>query len=223
MEALAKLETDSRLQLPAHALFVGSTSSGKTRLCLHLLTHPELFAKPPQRVCFYFDQLQETYLTAKRVMGTHGIEMLLRRGCDVDLDELEALPGHTIVVIDDATEQTASSMRIARIFTNGRHKRVSCWLMWHSLYHRHSSARLISQNAQLYFMLPSVRLESQLRTFGAQLGMKSRLLEAYAACLEDGVDDEDAHRYLLVDLCPATPLQLRLRSRVHLSTQCCYI
>ena len=222
MEAVAKLATDSRLELPAHALFVGSTSSGKTRLCLHFLTHPHLFLHPPQRILFYFDQLQESYLSAKRSLEARGIEMRLQRGSDVDLDQIDALPGHTIVVIDDATEQTASSPQVARIFTNGRHKRISCWLMWHSLYHKYSASRLISQNAQLYFMLPSVRLESQLRTFGAQLGLKSRLLEAYAKCLEDCVEDKDGHRYLLVDLSPGTPSQLRLRSRVHLNPQCCY-
>lgn len=223
MEAVAALSTDPRLQLPAHALFVGSTSSGKTRLCLHLLTHPQLFAQPPQRIYFYFDQLQDSYLEAKRMLESQGIEMMLRRGSDVDLDEFEALPGHTVLVIDDATEQTANSPKVARIFTNGRHKRVSCWLLWHALYHKFSASRLISQNAQLYFMLPSVRLESQLRTFGTQLGLKSKLLEAYAMCLQDETPDPGNHRYLLVDLSPGTPSRLRLRSRLHLPTQCCYL
>ena len=223
MEAVGTLDTDVRLCLPAHALFVGSTSSGKTRLCLHLLTHPHLFTQPPQRVYFYFDQLQDSYLEAKRSLEARGIEMLLRRGSDVDLDELEALTGQSVVVIDDATEQTANSPKIARIFTNGRHKRVSCWLLWHALYHKYSASRLISQNAQLYFMLPSVRLESQLRTFGVQLGLKAKLLEAYSMCLEDSVAASSGHRYLLVDLCPHTPSQLRLRSRIHLTTQCCYL
>ena len=115
--------------------------------------------------------------------------------------------------------ETAASVEVARISTAGRHKGISLWLIWHSLYSRHPTSRIISQNMGLYFLLPSPRLGSQLRTFGASLGMKKRLLDAYERVLNDR--DED-HRYVLVDLTPCVPDLFRIRSHIHYPVQYCY-
>lgn len=220
MEPKTRLEFDMRVQLPSHALFVGASMSGKTRLCLHLLTNPHLFHPKPQRILFHYDQFQESYLDAKTALQSKGIELLLYKGCsDVKLESLEKLPGQTILLIDDFSEETSSSAEIAKIATNGRHLNVSLWLVWHSLYSKHPSSRVICQNARWFFFLPSPRLESQLRTFGAQLGMKSALLKAYNKTQED---EGEPYRYLLVDVGPTTPQILRLRSNIHSDTQFCY-
>ena len=144
MEPQARLEFDARIQLPSHALFVGATLSGKTRLCLHLLTHPELFSPPPSRILFHYDQFQESYLSAKESLAQKGVELLLFKGCSgVSLDNIEKQNGQTILLIDDFSEETSSSEEIARIATNGRHKNLSLWLVWHSLFGKNRTARLI--------------------------------------------------------------------------------
>jgi hypothetical protein len=222
MEPKARLDFDTRIQLPSHALFVGATQSGKTRLCLHLLTNPQLFHPKPKRILFHYDQYQESYKNASTFLAKQGIELLLFKGCaDVNLDTMEKLPGQTILLIDDFSEETSSSKEIARIATNGRHKNISLWLVWHSLYTKHPASKLITQNIRWFFFLPSVRLESQLRTFGNQLGMKSRLLWAYNQIQDDF---SRPHRYLLADLGPQTPNVLRLRSNIEDSDkQFCYM
>jgi hypothetical protein len=213
MEPRARLTFDARLSLPNHALFIGGTQSGKTTLCLHLLTHPELFNPKPARIIFYYDQYQDSYLNAKSSLATQGIELLLYKGlANVNLDNLDHPSGQTILLIDDFSEETSSSNEIARIATNGRHKNISLWLVWHSLFSRHPASRVITQNVCWFFFLPSLRLESQLRTFGSQLGMKSRLLAAFKACQDDFTAD---FRYILVDAGPRTPDIMRIRSRVH--------
>lgn len=232
VEPRAVLDFDKRLQLPNHALFVGASMSGKTRLAMHLLTHPELFAKPPRTILLYYDQPQPAYVEAKRRLAADsGIDLQLHRGSAVCLDSLPAFRHPAVVFIDDASEETAASPEIARIATNGRHKNISLWLVWHSLYSRHPASRIIAQNVSLFFFLPSLRLESQLRTWGSQLGMRDALLTAYRQCVdqeeeaeednavESASDDAGSHRYLLVDLAPRTPKILRLRSNVHLSRQ----
>ena len=220
MEPVKRVEFDRRIKLPVHALFVGASMSGKTRLVLHILSRPELLDPQPKTVIFYYDQLQKCYLEVKSLLGTKGISMHLRRGHDVNLDDLPHNDHQTIVLIDDASEETAASKEIARIATNGRHKNISLWLIWHSLYSKHAPSRIISQNTGLFFFLPSLRLESQLRTLGCQLGMKGRLVEAYHRCVEDEPTAE--HRYLLLDLCPGTPALLRLRTNIHLPVQHCF-
>ena len=223
MEPRARLQFDARIRLPSHALFVGATQSGKTRLCLHLLSKPELFEPKPARILFHYDQFQDAYLeTKERLDKEHGIQLLLFKGCDgINLDDLDKSEGQTILLIDDFSEETSSSKEIARIATNGRHKNVSLWLVWHSLFAKHEASRRICQNVRWFFFLPSPRLESQLRTFGSQLGMTQRLLSAYAKCLEPD-SSESAPRYLVADVGPTTPDLLRLRTAIDGPIQYCF-
>lgn len=221
MEPRARLSFDARIQLPNHALFVGGTQSGKTRLCLRLLSDPLLFYPKPQRIIFHYDQFQEIYVEAKSRLAAMNVELLLFKGCsDITLDSLDKLPGQTILLIDDFSEETSSSAEIARIATNGRHKNISLWLVWHSLFSKHPASRIVLQNIRFAFFLPSLRLESQLRTFGAQLGLRDALIWAYKQCVED--TPEDGYRYLLVDMGPSTPSIMRLRSRIHQELQSCF-
>ena len=220
MEPRARINFDARLRLPGHALFTGATQSGKTRLCLHLLENTQLFEPKPRRILFHYDQFQDSYLETKRKLALEGVELLLFKGCSgISLESIEKIEGQTILLIDDFSEETSSSQEIARIATNGRHKNISLWLVWHSLFSRHAASRIICQNIRWFFFLPSLRLESQLRTFGSQLGMKNRLLWAYGKCQEDQSED---HRYLAVDVGPTTPDILRLRSNLHQTKQFCY-
>jgi len=219
MEPTAKVDFDPRIQLPNHALFVGASQSGKTRLCLHLISRPELFHPRPVRILFYYDQLQDNYLDTQRQLAKQGVELLLIQGCaGLNMKTLQRGQGQTLVIVDDFSEESSSSSDIARITTNGRHLNVSLWLIWHSLYSKHAASRIISQNVRWFFFLPSLRLESQLRTFGGQLGMRAQVLYAYNRIQED----KDEHRYLLVDAGPNTPRLLRLRSHIHLPIQYCY-
>ena len=219
MEPKARLSFDARLRLPGHALFVGATQSGKTRLCLHLLSNPHLFDPKPERILFHYDQFQDSYLETKRKLAGEGIDLLLFKGCSgLTLESIEKQPGQTILLIDDFSEETSSSKEIARIATNGRHQNISLWLVWHSLFSKHPASRVICQNIRWFFFLPSLRLESQLRTFGAQLGMKNQIIWAFTKCQEQ----EDDHRYLVVDVGPTTPTILRLRSNIHRDVQFCF-
>ena len=226
MEPYATFEWDKRIQLPAHALFVGASMSGKTRLVMRLLQDPSLFNPPPKSIIFFYDQFQAKYLETQTKLAKLGINLQLRRGHDVKLDDLPQNDHQTLVIVDDASDETAASKEILRIATNGRHKNISLWLIWHSLFSRHPTSRVICQNMGLYFFLPSMRLESQLRTFGAQLGIQDRLMVAYKRCVNDQLDNPQApptdHRYLLVDLTNDVPDLLRLRSHIHQPVQYCY-
>ena len=221
IEPRAVLNFDKRIHLPNHALFVGASMSGKTRLAMHLLTHPELFVEPPRTILIYYDQPQPAYVEAKRRLAEEaGIDLQLHRGSSVSLDSLPNFTHPAVLFIDDASEATAASNEVARIATNGRHKNLSLWIVWHSLYSRHPASRVIAQNVSLFFFLPSLRLESQLRTFASQMGLRHALLAAYHQCVDAEPDkDSGSHRYLLVDLGSQTPKLLRLRTNIHLPRQ----
>ncbi len=221
MEPRARLTFDTRLCLPNHALFVGPTQSGKTTCCLHLLTSPHLFSPKPSRILFHYDQFQASYLDAKQSLAEQGIQLLLYKGMpDLNLDNYEPDSGQTILLIDDFSEETSSSSEISRIATNGRHRNLSLWLVWHSLYSKHAASRMICQNVRWYFFFPSLRLESQLRVFGSQMGIKPQLLDAFKKCREE---ETMQFRYVLVDGGPTVPDILRVRSHIHCADlQYCY-
>ena len=105
-----------------------------------------------------------------------------------------------------------------RITTNGRHLNVSLWLCWHSIFGG-EEAKIIHQNVRWVFLLPSLRMESPVGTYGGQLGQRNRILEAYHMIQ----DDKDEHRYLVIDSGPRTPRLLQVRSHLHLPIiQHCY-
>ena len=214
-DPIAILDFDPRIKLPGHALFVGASMSGKTRLAFRLC-QPDMFVEKPKRVLILYQMFQPLYTQAKETLEAAGVEVHLKRGHELSLDEV---PEDTLVIIDDAFEETAASKEVARIATAGRHKGISLWLIWHSLYSRHANSRVISQNMGLYFLLPSPRLGSQLRTLGAQLGLKNRLLTAYERITNDQAEE---HRYILLDLTPNVPELLRIRSHIHHCVQHCY-
>lgn len=195
--------------------------SGKTRLALQLISHPENFVEPPKLVIIYYAEMQAMYNDVKEKLTKQGIEVRLKRGHAVTLDEFSHAPHQTLIILDDAFEETAASTEIARLTTTGRHRNVSVWLCWQSLFSRHANSRIISQNMGLYFFLPSMRLESQLRTFGAQLGMQQRLLAAYKLCINDEPEKSN-YPHILVDLSPNVPDIMRVRSHVHQTVQYCY-
>ena len=220
MEVLETLDgADPRLQLPNHALIVGMSMSGKTRLVIRLLQEITLFNPKPTRVIFAYDQYQDIYADVQRLLQSQGIQMILKQGSNFKLDDFEKVPGQTLLIIDDATEETSSSNEIAKLFTNGRHKNLSVWLIWHTLYSKHPASRLMMQNVSYVFLLPSVRLTSQVYTLDNQLRLKGLLATAYKCACEMHAD----HRYLLLDIGPNAIPSLRLRSQIHENVQVAYI
>ena len=211
MDPLKTLSFDLRLKLPNHALFVGASMSGKTRLVIHLLQNIDILCPVPKTILFLYDQYQDIYEEIKRNLWKKGVEMSLQEGASIKLENIEKRQHQSLVIIDDASEETASSMDIAKITTNGRHKNLSIWLIWHSLYSKHAASRLITQNISYLFFLPSVRLVSQIHTLDSQLRCKGALVSAYNLAIED---DEAEHKYLLLDLAPSTPSTFRLRARI---------
>lgn len=193
--------------------------SGKTSLCLRLLTKISLFTPKPAQILYYYDVYQEAYGATKQILAKEGVNMLLYKGIDnlsmenlIKSDKIGPKKGQTIIIIDDFSSESSNSKEIAKMVTNVRHCNASCWLILHSLFNKSDYSRIISQNVAFIFLLPSPRLASQLKSFGNQLNMASKLVSAYEdVCF--GLD-KDPYPYLLLDMRPSTPKMLRLRAKV---------
>lgn len=204
-----------KIELPSTSIFCGQSNSGKSTLVFNLLSKPHLFDPPPKKILFYFDQFQNTYAKAKENLEKLGIELHLISGYPEEtlIDTITKLPNNDqlIIIIDDFSEQASGDKNIAKLFTNGRHKNISTWLIFHSLFYKTPESRIICTNTRYFWFLPSLRLRSQLKTFACQLGITAKLLRAYEDCQNTA---ELHNRFVLVDSGPRTPEMLRVRTHV---------
>ena len=202
-----------KIELPSTSIFCGQSNSGKSTLVFNLLTKPHLFDPPPKKILFFFDQFQNSYVEAQKHLEKLGIELKLISGYPDEplLEKLEQLPNNEqqIIIIDDFSDQASGDKNIAKLFTNGRHKNLSTWLIFHSLFYKSPESRIICTNTRYFWFLPSLRLRSQLKTFACQLGMTKKLLQAYEDCQNAA---ELHNRFVLVDSGPRTPDMLRVRT-----------
>lgn len=215
MEPLVESCHDLRLEPGAHVLMVGKSGSGKTTLALKLLAG-RTWREKPSKIILLYETFQEVYLEAKKAAELEGIPLVLREGAEIRLEDVEKLERHTILLIDDGTLTTTRSENISKIATCGRPAGVTLVLCWHSLYFNHPASRLTSANCSYLFLLPSLRLNSQISVLDAQLQFRGRLKSAYAAICDE--TDNDA-RYLLVDLTSTAPMEFRLRTGINGSPQ----
>ncbi len=109
MEAFASVDTEHGLCLPNHALFIGQTMSGKTKLLMEILRKPQCFNPPPGDVYLYYSAWQEGYESLEETLAAQGIRLHFRQGSQLTLADIEAKETQSIYIVDDATEETASS------------------------------------------------------------------------------------------------------------------
>ena len=225
-EPRAVIDTDLRLKCVSTTMILGGSGSGKTRWALYLLTHPELFKDPPERIVLYYSQPQDGYAEAKQELREkHGIELLLYQGFDPDLtlEKIQRSGKRTLAVFDDLTDETFSSPNIAQMTMASRHRNVGTMFLLHTLFHKSPASRIMTTNCHQFFFLPSIRMSAQIKTFASQIGMRNRVCSAYKDAVEVSEDPKlNEHRYLFLDLFPSREDLLRVRSRIHLPIQICW-
>ncbi len=194
--------------------------AGKTRLVMELLSKPECFNPPPKYVYYYYGEYQDCYRQLQRKLKKKGVEMHLRQGSNLKLEDIEKKNGQSIYVIDDATGATASSDELGDAVTKMRHRNASLWLIWHELYSKHPASRSIKNQTFYFFFLPGPLLASQLKTLDDKLKYGGALVDAYQQATSDMREE---HRYLLLNLHPYCEPKLKLRSQIHKDHQYAYL
>ena len=217
MESFDCLEAEHRLCLHNHALFIGETMTGKTRLVLRLLQSPQCFKTPPEHVYFYYSEWQDIYDDLVTNMDALGISLHMRQGHNLKMEDVVKHEGQSIYVIDYAFEETASSDDIAKVSTNARQRNASLWLIWQMLYSKHPASRTISTQAHYHFFLPSARFTSQLKTLDTQMVLKGALVDAHKMAIHSRDSEDTEFKYLLVDTVPFCDERFKLRGRVHVA------
>lgn len=156
---------------------------------------------PPQRIYWFYGEWQQAY--------TH-----LR---DLGITFIEGMPDETLldpswrnlVVVDDLMSETDA--RVTKLFTKGsHHKNTSVIFISQNLFDKNKENRTITLNAHYIVLFKSPRDALQVEQLARQMypGRTKFMREAFADATAT------PYSYLLIDLKPTTPEDLRLRTNI---------
>ena len=156
---------------------------------------------PPQNIFWFYGEWQEAYATM-RLLGVKFQEGLPR-------DDYLNPRVRNLVVIDDLLSETDA--RVTKLFTKGsHHKNTSVIYITQNLFDKNKENRTISLNAHYMVLFKSPRDAMQVEHLARQMfpGKSKYMREAFADATSQ------PYSYLLVDLKPDTPDDLRLRAKI---------
>ncbi len=180
-----------KLNNPSATLLIGPTRSGKTCLARKIIAS-NVYDPPIKRVVWCYKVFQPWFAEEKNISFIQGLPENTQEG--------------DLYVLDD--QMFDLTQNIAEFFAiHSHHKKVNIILILQNLFPRSKFARDISLNAQYIILFKNPRDASQIKTFARQLypGCGKFLVDAYIK------STARPYGYLLLDLCPNTPEQFRVR------------
>lgn len=191
-----------KLQHPFTCIVSGPSGCGKSSL-VKAIINEDMIDPRSETILWLYAEDQPLHRTLKNVEFEHGIP-----------DDLEARfqkRHRNLLVLDDLMTQLHSDERLTRLFSVGsHHKNLSIIFITHNLFHHGREMRTLSLNSHYLVLFKNPRDQLQISTLARQMypGKSKFLVEAF----EDAT--QKAHGYLMIDLKPATPEQLRIRTQI---------
>jgi hypothetical protein len=192
---------DPRLQHPFTCMVVGPTQSGKTQFVLRMIKHCVNFVTPPpERIVWCFGCYQNDFgKLSENVEFVEGIP---------NADLLDGVK-RTLIIIDDLMSETND--RVTHLFTKGsHHKNASVVYISQNLFHKGKENRDISLNTHYLVLFKNPRDSAQISHLGRQIFPER--VKYFRESFADATSK--SYGYLLVDLKPTTPDELRLRTDI---------
>lgn len=194
---------DPRWKHPFTCIVAGPTSSGKTHFVARLVRHADEMIHPaPERILWYYGEWQRTYFDLQKYNNVSFAE-----GIPKEQDINPRL--RNLVIMDDLLAETDN--RVTKLFTKGSHHRnTSVIYISQNIFDKNKENRTISLNAHYMVLFKSPRDAMQVEHLARQMypGKTKFMREAF----KDATSEPFS--YLLIDLRPETPDELRLRSSI---------
>lgn len=172
---------------PTTITISGCTGCGKTTLVKRMLSCPELFSTPPDRIIYCYGVWQKSFRSFPE-------NVEFRKGLDIaDLNEEQ----HTLMVFDDLMREITKSKDAEWIFTGGsHHQNITPIVLLQNLYPRGTYSRDININTHYVILMHNTRDRGQVRHLATRSGLNERLVDAYNDCMKT------RYAYLVVDFSP---------------------
>ena len=179
---------------------------GKTRMLVRSLKEG-MFTPPPTRIIWVYGEWQGIYDEIKVHFPFIEFEKEMSPGLYESINRED----RNLVILDDKMNDDGGSKTIAKLFTQGAHHRnLTVVFIVQNLFHQDSSMRTISLNSHYLILFKNPRDKGQIRVLGSQMypGENGFLISAY----QDAT--KNRYGYLLIDLHPETPEDLRVRTGI---------
>ena len=191
---------NTRIVHPATIMVVAPTSGGKTTPVRRLIHYSEvMFDEPPEQIFWHYAVPQPWFSEEKKITFIEGLP---------DVNDLDPKI-RQLVVLDDFMSDTNGD--VEKMFTTySHHRNASVIFNSQNLFFKSKNQKSMSLNTQYLFLMKSVRDVTQINILGRQMfpDKKDYLLDAYKKATAE------PWGYLLVDLKPNTPDDMRLRSNI---------
>ena len=177
------------------------SKSGKTEFVKRLVENRQWISPPPEKIVWCYREWQPAYDSLRE--NVHFI-----RDIPEDDETLVAdLDTRHLLIFDDMMGGKAIQSIVDWFTRKAHHRNTSVVYITQNLFDRAPQHRTISLNAHYLVLFKNPRDKSQITVLSRQLDMP-HLISAYQEATRI------PHGYLLVDLSPQTPDELRLRSRI---------
>ena len=193
---------------PTTILIAGPTQAGKSFFFKQVLEN-NLIQPSPSRVIYVYGEnhpdlthLKSIYETIEYVQGMKHFLQLLST---IDPGE------RNLVVIDDQMLDAGKMEEISDLFTKGSHHRnITVVYIVQNIFDKGKFHRTISLNSHYLVLFKNPRDQAQVRTLAQQIFPNK--VKYFMKAFQNAT--EKSHGYLLVDLHPLSPEEIRLRSRI---------
>lgn len=198
---------------PSTVLVAGPTGCGKTEFMVKFLSHKAL--QPfPERIVWVYSEWQPAYDRIRGLkLGRTKVEFVKDVATDALYDSIDPKV-RNLVVLDDQMEneelhRKSGAAALAKFFTQGSHHRnLTIVYIVQNLFHQSRAMRTVSLNTHYQVLFKNPRDKTQVRALAMQM------YPSYPQFLTSAYEDATSrsYGYLIIDLRPDTPDNLRLRT-----------
>jgi energy-coupling factor transporter ATP-binding protein EcfA2 len=199
---------------PSTILVAGPTGCGKTQFLLKLLTTPGAIQPSPQRVIWVYSEWQPAYDALRAALGNR-IEFVKDYDAEALYNSFSSTMRNILVLDDQMNSSNARSgegaATLTKFFTQGSHHRnLTVIYIVQNMFNQDKSMRTVNLNSHYQVLFKNPRDKTQVRTLAQQMFPNN------SRFLVDAFENATAapYSYLVLDLRPETPEQLRVRAKV---------
>ena len=183
---------------PSTITLCGMSCSGKTYFVKRLIKE-NAFDVKPKKIFWFYGIFQNDFESMENVEFFKGLPDSFDHCFDGD---------PVLIVIDDLQDVATKSTQVENLFCRAMHhaNATICYLT-QNLYYQGKNARNIGLNSHFNVLFKNQRGITQIQTLAKQTGL-SNLVHAYKDAMKD------KYGYLVVDLCPHSSDDFRLRTHI---------
>ena len=193
---------------PTTILIAGPTQAGKSFFFKQVLEN-DLIQPSPSRIIYVYGEshpdlsnLKSEYDSVEFVQGIKNFLPLLPT---IDPSE------RNVVVIDDQMQEAGNMEEVSNLFTKGSHHRnITAVYIVQNVFDKGKIHRTISLNSHYIVLFKNPRDQGQARNLAQQVFPNK--VKYFMNAFENATQKQ--HGYLLLDLHPLTPEEVRLRSHI---------